>query len=185
MLAFILSLSHSHTHTHSGARRRRRRSQNSLLELAINSRGGGGGVYSSTVSLISVLNGSWSTSYHFNKRPRKDTYYPLYRGVGRPQRWKISPPAGIWLLDCPASCYTDCANPAHPLFNTFHILPESIHVNGMQLLMTLYQFENPTSSTTFHSACASNKAFSKQDLRFSEHQFWDASLPESDVVSLY
>jgi hypothetical protein len=47
-----------------------------------------------------------------------------------PSDGKSRPPAGISSLDCPASHCTDCTIPAHPLFNTFYTLPESIHVNG-------------------------------------------------------
>jgi hypothetical protein len=77
-------------------------------------------MYSSTLSLTSVLDGGgWSTPRPAALPPGM-TRYPLYRRLGRPQGrsgrvLKISPPPGFdpRTVQLIASRYTDCAIPAH------------------------------------------------------------------------
>ena len=63
--------------------------------------------YSSTLSLISVVDGNgWSTPRPDRCTPRKEAWYPLYRRLGGSQSryeraQKISPPTGNRSPDCP------------------------------------------------------------------------------------
>ena len=73
--------------------------------------------YISTLSLTSTLDGGgWSTQRPDRLTPKKETWYPLYRGLGGPQLrsgrvWKVSPTSGFdsQIVHLVESWYTDYA----------------------------------------------------------------------------
>ena len=97
--------------------------------------------YSSTLSLTSALyGGGWSMPRPGRFTPGKETQYPLYRRLGGPlgrSGWvsNISPPLEFdpRTLQPIASCYTDCAIPAHKFVYVFFIFS---HACCMSHLLT-------------------------------------------------
>jgi hypothetical protein len=81
--------------------------------------------YSSTLSLISTLNGVGGQRHAPAALPPGKIRYPLHRGLGRSQGRsgrvrKISPPPGFdpWTIQPVANRYADWAIPAHFILMT-------------------------------------------------------------------
>ena len=80
------------------------------------------GLYSSTVSLTSALEGVGGQCHASSGLPLGMTWYPLYRRLGGPQGWSwqvqyISPSWGfnLWTIQPVVSCCTNYAIPAHDI----------------------------------------------------------------------